>query len=313
MKSGIEQTKTTSKRLKACAICGAELPEERIKRLVETCGKECSYKLRIKTRLTKHSPVEKVCDRCNETFSDTSKKKKVVTCQKCILEKMVTTRHENGSYVLTDEQKQARSEGLKNAYATGRRVTTDEERAIYRRTIKRTWATGKMREKTAATCMEKYGVDHWTKSDEGRKVLSELSSGRTFGKQARANMSAGAQKRVREGRNLHTRAHGGKRADLGHYVRSNWEANFARILRLQGRVYEYEPKTFQLTETMSYTPDFLVGETYYEIKGYMTISAKQKIELFKQQHPEVSFVLVDAKAYDLLREEFKTQILWEGK
>src|SRR3989344_860684 len=55
---------------------------------------------------------------------------------------------------------------------------------------------------------------------------------------------------------------GGFRKDLNHYVRSSWEADFARILNLHKVKYEYEPKTFALTrsngEISNYTPDFYV-------------------------------------------------------
>ena len=46
------------------------------------------------------------------------------------------------------------------------------------------------------------------------------------------------------------RAKGGTRKDLGFYVRSTWEANYARYLKwlqLNGQIEEwaYEPKTFE--------------------------------------------------------------------
>ncbi len=53
---------------------------------------------------------------------------------------------------------------------------------------------------------------------------------------------------------------GGFREDLGHYVRSSWEADFARILKLHNLNYEYEIKTFPLIKRdgkiIHYTPDF---------------------------------------------------------
>ena len=59
----------------------------------------------------------------------------------------------------------------------------------------------------------------------------------------------------------------GFREDIGHFVRSTWEANFARILKYKGRNYLYEPQTFLLTldddTEVSYTPDFMLeGDVY---------------------------------------------------
>ena len=55
---------------------------------------------------------------------------------------------------------------------------------------------------------------------------------------------------------------GGFRDDLCHYVRSTWEADFARILKLHNLEYQYEPQTFALKrlsgETLHYTPYFYV-------------------------------------------------------
>src|ERR1019366_2776041 len=39
---------------------------------------------------------------------------------------------------------------------------------------------------------------------------------------------------------------GGYRQDLGHYVRSNWEADFARVLQWKKLEYKYEPETFEI-------------------------------------------------------------------
>ena len=47
------------------------------------------------------------------------------------------------------------------------------------------------------------------------------------------------------GKLTHSKA--GFRKDLGHYVRSSWEANFGRICKLLKLDYEYELQTFLLT------------------------------------------------------------------
>ena len=110
---------------------------------------------------------------------------------------------------------------------------------------------------------------------------------------------------------------GGFRIDLNHYVRSAWEADFARILNLHKIPYQYEPKTFALIksdgEIMNYTPDFYVESknTFYEIKGWMHELDAEKIELFKRQYPQYNFVLISATKFAEFSLKYKKLIAWE--
>ena len=74
------------------------------------------------------------------------------------------------------------------------------------------------------------------------------------------------------------RGKGGIRKDLGHYVRSRWEANVCRICTHIGRKYQYEPKRFYVTVNevkYSYCPDLFFPDKnlYYEIKGHARSSS----------------------------------------
>ena len=110
---------------------------------------------------------------------------------------------------------------------------------------------------------------------------------------------------------------GGYREDLKHYVRSNWEADFARILKLYDIKYEYEPKTFKLKskneEAFHYTPDFYVksNNTFYEIKGWLHELDEKKMELFQEQYPQYNFVLISATKFAELALRYKNLIKWE--
>lgn len=113
--------------------------------------------------------------------------------------------------------------------------------------------------------------------------------------------------------NNYSRAKSGKREDLnGLFVRSAWEANYARYLNLlikSGSIFkwEYEPDTFVFHEikrgTRSYTPDFKVwdkdnDEFYYiEIKGWMDAKSKTKLNRMAKYYPEISIRLVQKKEY----------------
>lgn len=104
---------------------------------------------------------------------------------------------------------------------------------------------------------------------------------------------------------------GGKRKDLGIYVRSTWEANYARYLNfLVSRKailkWEYEPDTFWFEGikrgTRSYTPDFKVYESdgsikYHEVKGYLDEKSKTKLQRMSKYHPGITIILICKKEY----------------
>ncbi len=110
---------------------------------------------------------------------------------------------------------------------------------------------------------------------------------------------------------------GGYREDLGFYVRSNWEADFARILKLWGLKFYYEPRQFELTrlngETLHYTPDFYTpaNNTFYEIKGWLHDLDQEKIGLFRQQFPQYNFILVNTTKFAELAVKYRDLVAWE--
>lgn len=99
----------------------------------------------------------------------------------------------------------------------------------------------------------------------------------------------------------------GRRPDIPHYVRSSWEANFARYLKKEGIPYEYEPKTFYFNQwerrgAMHYTPDFYLTEEdrYIEIKGQMDSVDRTKLKRMAKYYPDIQVELIDAPAYAAL-------------
>lgn len=104
----------------------------------------------------------------------------------------------------------------------------------------------------------------------------------------------------------------GKRNDLGGlFLRSKWEANWARYLNwriLNGEIkgWEYEPETFWFESikrgVRSYTPDFKVAMNdgsvvYEEVKGYMDNRSATKLKRMKKYHPGIPIVIVDKSRY----------------
>ena len=293
-----------------CEVCKTDFENKKAKR---TCSKECSYLLRFETRRTIHRSIEKICVTCSEKFGDTSSKKCVTRCKKCTNEKMVDTRNERGSYIRSVEQNKKLSDTLTKKYENGWNPHTEEVRKKQSDSMKDAWSSGAMKDKSQKKCIEKYGVDHWTKSDEGKKKMSVVNTGRFFSDETRKKMKIASSKRIRDNNNFSSFARGGIREDLGHYVRSGWEANFARTLIFDGKTYEYEPETFALSNGQSYTPDFKVKNVYYEVKGRWFAGAKEKFECFKKDHPEIEVILIDWDVYKDLKTKYKPMISWEGK
>jgi hypothetical protein len=104
---------------------------------------------------------------------------------------------------------------------------------------------------------------------------------------------------------------GGAREDLGGlYVRSSWEANWARYLNwLKGLgeilTWEYEADTFEFPikrGSKFYTPDFKVTNKdgsieYHEVKGWMNQQSATKIKRMGNYYPRIKLIVVDSNAY----------------
>jgi len=80
-----------------------------------------------------------------------------------------------------------------------------------------------------------------------------------------------------------------------HGVRSKLEKRGKDVLDDSGLEYEYESVTFEYEvpeKVRKYTPDFKVGDKYYEFKGHWDVEDRQKHVLFKAQRPEVDLTMV---------------------
>jgi len=118
----------------------------------------------------------------------------------------------------------------------------------------------------------------------------------------------------------------GYRKDLGHSVRSLFEANFARYLIYNNIQYVYEPMPFALRvndeclklfdgrSIVGYIPDYWIYGTniIVEVKGTWnnpsSNNSKAKMDMFRKQYPQVTLVVIDQKAYDLIRRYYESKI-----
>lgn len=128
-------------------------------------------------------------------------------------------------------------------------------------------------------------------------------------------------------RNSYSRGKMGKRSDLNNlYVRSSWEANYARYLNWlisigEIKKWEYEPEVFEFEAikrgARSYTPDFKVYNNngsieYHEVKGWMDAKSKTKLKRMNKYYPDIKIVLVDKDSYYAIARDVKRFIPnWE--
>lgn len=291
----------------ACEICGNETKKGK-----KSCSKECSYKLRAMTRRTTHDSIEKLCEICQNPFQDTTKKKLASKCKVCAYRLGVQLRMERGNYARSDVQNEKLSASLRARHDAGIHFTEDGLKRLSS-SLTTKWKTSEFREKVKQGYVRNSGFEHHMKSDSSRAAASVRGRNYKISDDARRSMRQAAAKRLREGRN-NTQFYGvgGFREDLKLYVRSRWEANFARFLRFTGQEFEYEPMSFTLSCGKTYTPDFKVGDTYYEVKGWWSPVARQKFDDFCSEYPNVKLKIIGPDEYNRLRKSFSMVIeSWE--
>lgn len=143
----------------------------------------------------------------------------------------------------------------------------------------------------------------------------------------RKSASASARMALLPASKSYSRAKSGYRKDIGIFVRSSWEANYARYLNLLVKMrivehWEYESETFWFENikrgTRSYRPDFKVKykndptPERVEVKGWISSKDRTKWARMKKYHPSVKLVVVGPKEYQSIRNKWRSSIPeWE--
>ncbi len=123
----------------------------------------------------------------------------------------------------------------------------------------------------------------------------------------------------------YSRCKGGYRKDIGHYVRSGWEADICRIFKYCNAEYDYEAFSIQLNDKgtiITWIIDFvdhdhaLSDDGLIEVKGWWDQKSKQKSKLLKQQRPatynKITFIGVK-EMRDLIKIYSSIIPNWESK
>lgn len=127
--------------------------------------------------------------------------------------------------------------------------------------------------------------------------------------------------------NAYSRTKSGRRVDLGGmFLRSSWEANYARYLNWlvsnnQIEKWEYEVDTFWFEKirrgVRSYKPDFKIFEKnqapyYVEVKGWMDPKSATKLKRMKKYYPSIRVDVVGQREYSEIRSKVGRMIPnWE--
>lgn len=74
-------------------------------------------------------------------------------------------------------------------------------------------------------------------------------------------------------------------------MRSKFEKNVAKLLKKEKVKFEYETLKIPYTTISKYTPDFIIGDTIIEAKGYFRPSDRRVLKNVKRCNPELDIRL----------------------
>ncbi len=127
--------------------------------------------------------------------------------------------------------------------------------------------------------------------------ISAAHKGKKFSEEHRKNISESKKgsKHPRWGKPFHHPKRYWVECPNGDTVsmRSRWEVAYAKWLG--DRKWIYEPETFICHDGSAYTPDFYLEDTdeYVEVKGWLTLAHKEKMEKFLVSYPEKKVTLAN--------------------
>lgn len=94
------------------------------------------------------------------------------------------------------------------------------------------------------------------------------------------------------------------------WLRSSWEFSVAKYLDSHRLRWEYEYRRYKLPNGSTYLPDFWLASLgcYWEVKGWMSESAKLKIELYRELQGVPPLVVINDAAMKMLKEDNRVDL-----
>ena len=86
------------------------------------------------------------------------------------------------------------------------------------------------------------------------------------------------------------------------WLRSSWEYIYAKWLDSKNINWEYEPKSYKLSNGETYRPDFKILDEnnfyFVEVKGALYKERLYKVKMFREEYPEHKIIIImDIKKY----------------
>lgn len=89
--------------------------------------------------------------------------------------------------------------------------------------------------------------------------------------------------------------------------KSRLELMFATLCFKHGLAFEYEAEKFPYIRPSHYNPDWKIADkVFIETKGYLAPSDRAKLIAFKEQHPDITILMLFAAADNKLNSKSKT-------
>ena len=95
--------------------------------------------------------------------------------------------------------------------------------------------------------------------------------------------------------------------------RSTLEERVSKFFDKKNVPYIYEARSFQYVLTSKYTPDFLIGDVIYEVKGFFKPSERRKHLAIKNQHPDLDIRFIFQRNNTLTKKSKSTYGDWCDK
>jgi len=303
----------STKQHRICPICGKEFFVH-LSSLKRGQGKYCSYKCAGMARKGKNNhnykgKISRICQNCGKEFEAYPVRIRQGRASYCSSE-CASEAHRSPRAIV---QCAHCGEVLEITYA---RLNMSENHYCSPRCFHENMKKAEEDKKsTTLQICSNCGKEFWANTYDVRKGMGRFCSQSCYGNYLSHTASAS-----------YSRGHGGKREDLeGLYVRSSWEANWARYLNWltkQGMVesWEYEPETFEFPikrGSKFYTPDFKVkfasGKLeYHEVKGYMDQKSRTKLKRMTKYYPQINIIIIDRELYKSVEQDVSLFIpTWE--